>query len=191
MAEQNIDRIMHIINQLLDISRLESEQLPLELEPVDVRALFEDAKSRFAPLATESQIMLTAEVVPGTPLTYADLSLISRVVDNLLDNAIKFTPDGGGVRLWARSAFEGDSQEVWVGVSDTGPGLSTEAQSRLFTKFQQAPSVEGRRRGTGLGLAFCRLAVEAHGGRIWVESEMGEGSNFIFALPANSERVQP
>jgi NtrC-family two-component system sensor histidine kinase KinB len=191
MAEQNIDRIMRIINQLLDISRLESEQLPLRLEPVDVQALFEDTKIRFAPLATETQITLTVEFAPGVPSACADVSLISRVVDNLLDNAIKFTPDGGDVRLWVRGESEGDSKELWVGVSDTGPGLSTEAQSRLFTKFQQVVSVEGRRRGTGLGLAFCRLAVEAHGGRIWVESEVGEGSTFIFALPAESEQAQP
>jgi len=191
MAEQNIDRIMRIVNQLLDISRLESEQLPLKLEPLDAQALFEDTKSRFAPLATETQISLTVDVAPGTSLVYADVSLISRVVDNLLDNAIKFTPDGGDVRLWVRDEAAGDSKELWVGVSDTGPGLSTEAQSRLFTKFQQVGSVEGRRRGTGLGLAFCRLAVEAHGGRIWVESEVGEGSTFIFALPAGSEQAMP
>lgn len=78
-----------------------------------------------------------------------------------------------------------------MGVSDTGPGISTEAQSRLFIKFQQIVSAEGRRGGTGLGLAFCRLAVEAHGGRIWVESEVGAGSNFIFALPVAGEQAQP
>jgi len=191
MAEHNIDRIMRIVNQLLDISRLESEQLPLKLEPLDVRALFEDAKMRFAPLATETQITLSTEVAPGAPSVYADLALITRVVDNLLDNALKFTPDGGDVQLWARGDSERDPKEIWVGVSDTGPGISTEAQSRLFTKFQQIVSAEGRRGGTGLGLAFCRLAVEAHGGRIWVESDVGAGSNFILALPVAGDHAQP
>jgi signal transduction histidine kinase len=113
------------------------------------------------------------------------------VLTNLVDNAIKFTPDGGIVRLWARPDPETDVPSLLVGVSDTGPGIPPEAQSRLFKKFQQVVSIEGRRRGTGLGLPFCRLAVEAHGGRIWAESPSsiiesaaeGKGTTFVMRLP--------
>ncbi len=91
------------------------------------------------------------------------------------------------MKLWARCDAELAPDEMLLGVSDTGPGIPPEAQSRLFSKFQQISSIQGRRSGTGLGLAFCKLAVEAHGGRIWVDSVVGKGSAFIVALPTNNE----
>jgi signal transduction histidine kinase len=183
MAQNNSERILRIVNQLLDISRLESGELPLDRDYVDINALFHDAQSRYTPLLAEAQISFTVEIAPDVPLLYADSTLIGRVLDNLLDNAIKFTPDGGHVRLWAKCDQRQEPTATLIGVSDTGPGISPDAQSRLFSKFQQVASIEGRRGGTGLGLAFCKLAVEAHNGRIWVESEVGRGSTFILALP--------
>ncbi len=190
MAEQNSDRIMRMVNQLLDISRLESDQLPIRSKPVAVDTLFRDAEARFVPLATEAEIKLVIQISPVLPLLYVDPGLISRVIDNLLDNAIKFTPDGGEIQLWARSDRKAGPDAMLLGVSDTGPGIPLEAQSQLFTKFQQITPIEGRRGGTGLGLAFCRLVVEAHGGRIWVESEVGKGSTFVMALPTGKTQAQ-
>ena len=95
---------------------------------------------------------------------YIDPEIMDRVLHNLVDNALKFTPDGGKVQLWARLDSEHDPATMLVGVSDTGPGIPQEAQARLFRKFQQVVSNMGRRVGTGLGLPFCKLAVEAHGG---------------------------
>ena len=110
---------------------------------------------------------------------------MSRVFHNLLDNAIKFTPDGGTIRLWARLDSESAPSTILLGVSDTGPGIPTAEHRRVFQKFQQDITSGGRRPGTGLGLPYCKLIVEAHGGEIWVESvgSAGEGSTFVARLP--------
>ena len=105
------------------------------------------------------------------------------MLSNLVDNALKFTPDGGDVTIWTSLEAEAPVRFVRVAIRDTGPGIPPESWSQLFEKFQQIPNIRGRRRGTGLGLPFCRLVVEAHGGRIWVDSRVGEGSTFQFTLP--------
>ena len=108
-----------------------------------------------------------------------------RVLSNLVDNAVKFTPDGGHINLWASLIVDDGMNSVLVGVNDTGLGIPPEAQERLFVKFQQNANARGRRQGTGLGLTYCKLVVEAHNGRIWVESEgvSGKGSTFLMVLP--------
>ena len=113
--------------------------------------------------------------------SYFDPEFIDRVLHNLVDNAIKFTPDNGSVRLWVKPDPE-NAGALLIGVTDSGPGIPPGELHRVFEKFQQT-SVAGRRIGTGLGLPFCKLAVEAHGGRIWVKSEVGKGSSFIMSLP--------
>lgn len=183
MAQQNSERILSMVNELLDISKLESGQLPLHRGPVNIPALLQEVTERFAPLAVEAQITLEVEVAPGLPPLNADGEILRRVLSNLLDNAIKFTPDGGQVQLWARCEAQTKAGATLIGVSDSGPGIPAEAQSRIFEKFQQVAAIQGRRRGTGLGLAFCKLAVEAHGGRIWIESRPEQGATFIIALP--------
>jgi signal transduction histidine kinase len=183
MAQRNSDRILHTVNQLLDISRLESGQLPIECEELDVLTLLREAEARFASLVVDAQVTFTLEAAADLPAITVDPRLISRVLDNLLDNAVKYTPDGGHVRLWARGETDQAPQTMLLGVTDTGPGIPLEAQARLFAKFEQVADVEGRRGGTGLGLAFCKLAVEAHGGRMSVQSVVGKGSTFIVTLP--------
>ncbi|MFQ6100031.1 MAG: ATP-binding protein [Anaerolineae bacterium] len=183
MARHSSDRMLGMVDELLDISKLESGELPLHPEAVDVRALLEDVAARLTTLATSARITLEISADPGLPPLYVDPQLVGRVMYNLLDNAIKFTPDGGHVRLWTRLDPELAPDHLLVGVSDTGPGIPVEAQPKLFEKFQQVASIEGRRSGTGLGLPFCKLVVEAHSGRIWVESEVGKGSTFVMALP--------
>ncbi|MBN1259608.1 MAG: GAF domain-containing protein [Anaerolineae bacterium] len=183
VAKQGSDRILSMINQLLEISRLESGQMPVEYEWVDIAALINETIARFAPLATSVQIGLTVDIVDGIPKVLADPHLIRRVLNNLLDNAIKFTPNGGQVTIRARRDLSQDTPGARISISDTGPGIAPEDYKRLFTKFQQVTAIRGRRRGTGLGLAFCKLAVEAHAGQIWVESAPGAGSTFVFILP--------
>jgi signal transduction histidine kinase len=183
MAHRNTDRILRMVNELLDIGRMESGRLSIRPEAIDVRTLLAEVAARLAPLAVPVHITLEIDVEPNLPPLYADSNLIGRVVYNLVDNAVKFAPEGGWVRLWARLDAEQGPKRLLIGVSDNGPGIPLEEQSRLFKKFQQAGSLGGRRIGTGLGLPFCKLAVEAHGGEIWVESEPGKGSTFIFSLP--------
>jgi len=123
-----------------------------------------------------------------------DEDLVTRVLVNLLDNAIKFSPQGGAVRVTtdgvsATPTFEESSEitsqhYISVSVTDTGPGIPEEYREKIFEKFIRIEEQESRRgRGSGLGLTFCKLVVEAHGGRIWVESQMGQGSTFTFTLP--------
>ena len=182
MAQRGTDRLLRMVNELLDISKLESGQLILHPENVRAESLLKDVSARLATLAESSNITLEISVAPDIPQLYVDVEFIGRVLHNLLDNAIKFTPDNGLVRLWARLDSGHDPIAMLVGATDTGPGIPPEEQHRVFEKFQQT-SVTGRRVGTGLGLPFCKLAVEAHGGEIWVESEMGKGSSFIMRLP--------
>ncbi|MFN2151440.1 MAG: ATP-binding protein [Anaerolineales bacterium] len=185
MAERSIERMVGMINSLLDIAKLESGQMPLNLEKIDIPMLFREVITRVEPLANEAHIDLVTEYDPILPVLYLDPEQMRRVLTNIADNAIKFTPDGGEVRLWARLDLECEDT-MQIGISDTGPGIPKEVQGKLFQKFQQVSTTEGRRKGTGLGLAYCKLVVDAHGGEIWVESELGQGSSFIIQLPLSS-----
>jgi signal transduction histidine kinase len=135
----------------------------------------------FKLLLEPARVSLELVVEPDVPLVLADLHLVRRTLSNLVDNAIKFTPDGGHVEVWARLDGDRAPGEVLIGVTDSGPGIAPEDQERLFLMYQQSGSA-GRRPGSGVGLAFCKLAVEAHGGRIWIESEPGRGSTFLLTL---------
>jgi NtrC-family two-component system sensor histidine kinase KinB len=183
LAKQGSDRVLRLVNDLLDISRLESGQMSIASQPMQIKPLLQEVATRLAPLAEQAQITLEIAAEADLPPLNADTYILDRVVHNLVDNAIKFTPDGGQVRLWARLEPDGDPAAMLVGVTDTGPGIPLNAQPRLFQKFQQINPGAGRRKGTGLGLPFCKLAVEAHGGQIWVESEPGRGSTFVMRLP--------
>jgi NtrC-family two-component system sensor histidine kinase KinB len=181
MAQRGSDRMLRMVNELLDISKLESDEFPLQPEAVEAESLLRDIATRLEPLAAEAHIAINMLIAPSLPPLYVDPQFIDRVLHNLVDNAIKFTPDEGHVKLWAKLDPE-NAGAMLVGVTDTGPGIPPQERRRVFEKFQQT-SVTGRRVGTGLGLPFCKLAVEAHGGQIWVESEVGKGSTFIMRLP--------
>ncbi|MBN1579084.1 MAG: GAF domain-containing protein [Anaerolineae bacterium] len=183
MAQNGSDRMLRMVNELLDISKLESDKLPLHPEPVSARELLQEVAIRLTSLADEAHITLELSAEETLPPLLVDPQLIGRVLNNLLDNAIKFTPDNGRIQLWAQNGTEPGDKTIQLGVTDTGPGIPLESQSRLFEMFQQIESIKGRRVGTGLGLPFCKMAVEAHGGQIWVESEVGRGSTFAMTLP--------
>jgi PAS domain S-box-containing protein len=184
LAQHSGDKMLKLIDELLEISQLEGDQIPLKLRAVEVEKIITHVVSQISPMAEKVQISVEVEVDPRLHEIKVDAEYIERVLNNLLDNAYKFTPDGGMIKVWARRVDQAGAAGVLIGVSDTGPGIPESEQNRLFKKFQQAISNKGRRTGTGLGLVYCKLAVEAHGGKIWVESEPGKGSTFLINLPA-------
>jgi signal transduction histidine kinase len=157
--------------------------MQLQRTDVEVKKLLEDIAAQLNPLSSDAQIKVDVVANSDLPHLSVDIEKIGRVFSNLLDNAIKFTPNGGHIRLWARCEPRHCPSDILIGVTDSGPGIPVEVQDRLFKKFQRISSIEGRRVGTGLGLFYCKLAVEAHGGEIWVESQEGQGSSFITRLP--------
>ena len=174
--------LLGMINDLLDISKMESGTLQLECGLVDPRHVVEQAARQVWNLAREKGVEIRTEVPDSQPEIRADGEKLRRVLVNLLGNAIKFTPSGGTVTICTRAD---GPVEICFRVADTGEGIPKEAFGRIFEKFGQVEDrKEGRKNSTGLGLTFCKMAVEAHGGRIWVESEMGHGSVFSFTLPA-------
>jgi len=172
--------LQDMISNLLDISKMEAGELEPSRERIDLGELVSECFERVDHLARESGLSLGMEVAQGMALS-ADRALLKRVLVNLLGNAIKFTPAGGSVTVTAAETAEG----MQVCVTDTGPGISPEQQAWLFRKFSQLEGAK-KSQGTGLGLAFVRMAVEAHGGRVWIDSEVGHGSSFCFVIPDGS-----
>jgi len=187
IAQRNSQRMINLVNEILDVSRLESGQMPLNLRPWSLAELIVDALQVQQVLAHDKHILLESRVPVDLPLVYADESLMRRVLQNLVGNAVKFTPSGGRVTLTAELTTLVLAQPiVLVAVHDTGPGIPAEVQAQLFQKFVTG-SQKGR--GSGLGLAFCKLAVEAHGQQIWVDSTPGQGTVFTFTLAATDRQA--
>ncbi|MFN2590937.1 MAG: ATP-binding protein [Actinomycetota bacterium] len=181
---QQSERLSRLVDQLLDLSRIESGDLPLELGPVDVRSLVDEVAREVAVARAEHPIRLRNEVPAGTPAVLADRERIHQVLFNLLDNAYRFTPSGGTVTVSATLA----GRECEVQVRDTGPGIPAEHQELVFERFYRVdPSRSREDGGTGIGLAIARSVVEAHGGRIWAESGPGVGASIRFVLPLAGE----
>ncbi len=174
------DRALRLISAILDVHRLEEGRMPLELQPVAPRDVIQTCLDEIYPLLSMHSLTTTLNVSEALPPVRADYNALMRIVGNLLDNAIKFTPANGRITVSARRVPDG----VKFSVSDTGYGIPTEQQQRIFEKFAQADiRAEGQRAGVGLGLTYCKLAIEAHHGRIWVESTEGGGTTFHFVLP--------
>jgi signal transduction histidine kinase len=166
-----------LIQDLLDASRAEASGLRLELREEAMAPLVREVVDAFALTAAEKQIVLTHEIEPDAPRSRVDRARLIQVLSNLISNALKFTPDGGRitVRLQRRT------HELLFSVTDTGIGISGKDIGHVFDRFWQA--AKNKRAGVGLGLAICKAVVEAHGGRMWVESQEGKGSTFFFTLP--------
>ena len=184
VAKRSSQRILGMIESLLDISRMQSGKLDLMLAPVNLQAVVANAMANYVQQANEFGIIIRNEIPFDLPMFCADQSKLTRVLVNLLDNSLKFTPSGGQVIF---SAEPLPDEIIAVKVIDSGPGVPEEYRDKIFERFTQIPGQHGRRRGSGLGLTFCRLAVEAHGGRIWVEEREGGGSVFTFTLPLNPD----
>jgi len=175
-------QLSRMVESLLDIQRLEEGKAVLDVKPASLHNLLASAAQLVQPLAAESNQRLTFELVDDLPAITCDSDMILRVITNLMENAIKYTPMGGAIKLSAGLVERG----VRISVADSGPGIPAHMQRQIFDKFSRVKYHDAPK-GVGLGLAFCRLAVEAHGGQIWVESEPGQGSIFSFIIPAQSQ----
>jgi len=177
--------LLGMINDLLDISKMESGSLTLELTETRPSEIVEAALKQVISLASSSNMSLVTQIAPEVLNLTADGDKLLRALVNLLSNAIKFSPPGGAVAVGVRPSD--DARFLVFSVTDAGEGIPPEAFGRIFEKFGQVETrVAGRKHSTGLGLTFCKLVAEAHGGRIWVESEMGKGSAFFFTIPLAS-----
>jgi two-component system sensor histidine kinase/response regulator len=181
---QELERM---IQTLLDISKMEEGKMQLNREAIDLSEMVGEVLERFTPTGEERKIALSFSGNGDIPKIALDRSILKRVITNLVDNAIRYTPKGGAIAVSLDSApWE---EVVCLSVKDSGSGLPAEYHQKIFDKFEQVRlKKDGDRAGSsGLGLTFCKMAVEAHGGRIWVESEgLGKGCTFLIQLPKNS-----
>ena len=181
IVKKNSDRLLGLVNDLLDLSRMEAGKLDLHRANLDLARLIPQVAGSLRPLIDAKRQRLKLDLVEALPAVWADQDRVTQILTNLISNAHKYTLAEGNITVAARR----DDGFVRVDVSDTGIGLSPEDQAQLFTKFfrahERSPQAGG---GTGLGLVICRLLVELHGGRITVSSAPGQGSTFSFSLPA-------
>lgn len=179
IALRSSRRISLLVESLLDLTRMEAGQYKLSTTTARLDTLIERAVDFVKPTADRKHIPLTVDIDPDLPPVLIDVNMIERVIVNLLDNACKFVTPGQAVHVSARRT----DHEVHISVRDEGPGIAPQDRPRLFQKFGRGTTTTSQATGTGLGLVFCKMAVEAHGGQITVESELGKGSTFTFTLP--------
>lgn len=177
-------RLASFVNDILDLSKLEAGKMELDVQPVELSEAVDSVEELLKVSAGQYRIGLEKKIEPQLPKVLADAEQLNRVITNLVSNAIKFTPQGGRIVLWAR---RGAGRFVEMAVEDTGVGIPAERLREVFSKFFQVAETKGAVRkvqGTGLGLTIAKEIVEAHGGRIWVESKLHQGTTFRFTLPA-------
>ncbi len=168
------------LSELLDMAKIENLGFKLNLETLDMRPLLHNIANELLPVAAEKHQALTLDILTSVPMVNADKQRLEQVLFNLLTNAIKFSGEGSKIQL----ALRKEGNEVVVEVKDNGPGISMEEQTRLFTPYYRIEADRQRFPGLGLGLALSKQLVELHGGKMWVESEIGKGSTFAFSLAA-------
>ncbi len=186
-AEGKAEDLLRLIEDLLEISKLEEAELPLSLEQIAPAALLAEVRHEWAVRFQQEGTVATIEVAEDTPTFEADKALVKRVFANLIQNAITHSPYAVTLRFSARR----DASGVLFTVADNGPGIPPEYHEVIFRKFEQVRALHAPRvRSSGLGLAFCRLVVERHGGHIWVQSSGGTGSAFHFLLPTQTHTAE-
>jgi len=209
MAERNIDRLTGIINELLDISKIESGKIRIEFKPFGLGALLDTVMAFLTSKTKEKSISIHKEIPSDLPLAYGDSDKMEQIFINLLDNAIKFTPEGGEIYVTAKlvrsenllGGTREKPKEVWseelgaqspeldgdfmeISVADTGIGIPPDELEKIFDRFYQVEKSPAKEiKGTGLGLAITKGLIEAHGGEIWAQSKVGKGTKFSFTLP--------
>jgi len=183
--DQETDRLTHLINNLLDMSRLEGGALSLEKDSYQVSEILESVRNRLDAITQHHK--LRVEIPAGVPPVFADKTRIGQVLSNLIENAAKYSKKGSQITVGAESS----DNIVIINVTDRGEGIPYELFDKVFERFYQREAViAGRRDGIGLGLSICRVIVEAHDGKIWVESKAGKGSKFSFSLPVSKREDQ-
>lgn len=185
VASHSTDRIQRLIDSLLDINRLESGQSIAEQAEVRAEDLIRAAVNDAGPSAAGRRQTVGINIVEPVPAIWVDPDMIRRVLINLLENAIKYSKTETSIEIGAKR--DGEAIQFWV--QDHGPGIPATDHKRVFEKFARVKAGSHRPSGLGIGLAFCRTAVLAHGGNIWIESEEGKGSRFIFTLPVKPQKV--
>ncbi len=184
IAKKDIDRLARLIGNLLDVSKIETGKVELKKSSVNISSLVEEVLVSFQKQIEKKNITLETRLKGEMPPLYIDPDKISQVLTNLVSNSIKFTPESGHITLGIKDKRE----EIEISVKDTGLGIARENIPELFDRFSQFNRVYGPgERGTGLGLAISKEIVEMHGGKIWVESELGKGSTFTLSLPRLSQ----
>jgi signal transduction histidine kinase len=184
VAVGNCDRLVRLVNDILDFERIGSERLPLHRDKWDAIDLLRRAADLQQSTASKNGIHFRIDAQPLA--VFVDADRILQTLTNLIGNAVKFSPAGGEIRLGARlqNGDQGNTDQVVFEVQDHGRGIPADKLELIFERFQQVDASDSRTMGgTGLGLAICRAIVQQHGGRIWVESKMGEGSIFAFTVP--------
>lgn len=186
IAQSSCDRLQRLVDNLLEVSRIESGESQFFITEINMNELLQTTIQQFSALEKKN-IYINWDATPDLPLIPADRDKLERVLINLLDNAFKYSPPDSEIKIEARMA--GD--ELHVSIMDKGSGIPMEERERIFERFTQVSGESRKRRGFGLGLAYCRLAIEGHNGKIWVESgEDGAGSRFIFTLPTFPSPVE-
>lgn len=184
--EIEVDALTQMVEELLELSRIESGQVPLRLNPVLPDSVISPAVERLHPQAERGQLTLHVDVPRDLPLVLVDAGRIHQVVSNLIHNAIKFTPTGGTITVGAIV----DATTVTISVADTGSGIASYELPRIFERFYKTDRSRAIG-GTGLGLAIAKHIVQAHGGRIWAVSQEGRGSTFYFTMPRAEPEIEP
>jgi K+-sensing histidine kinase KdpD len=184
-----VRKLLNMVNDLLDLSRMSEGEISIDPAPTAVGALLKNATAELSPLAQELNVKVEIEIPEGDLEAMIDADMIERVLINLVDNALKYADSGKwvGLRILADQS-SASKPMIRVEVVDRGPGIPEDYKRQIFDRFKQIPGRRSHRASTGIGLAFCKLAVEAHGGRIWVEDNPEGGSRFILTLPAFSGR---
>ena len=192
--EVEVQYLTSLVSELLELSRIESGQVSMTIEPVQAELLVRETMARMLPQAQRHRVILRTDIQQGTTLVAADSKQIARALVNLVHNAIKFTPSGGVIVIGTALQAEGDTQRFFV--RDTGIGIQPEELPRIFERFYKADRARSKADfigpgggGSGLGLAIARHVVEAHRGRITAESIVGQGSTFTFTLPLAAHKI--
>ena len=179
IAQRSSRRMLAMVESILEITRMESGNIELSLSKVNIETLLEESVSEFTTVALEYEVSISVKSPSDLPLVRMDKNKIHRVLNNLIDNALKYTPKNVEILI---TAGIHNQELLEIRVIDSGPGIPKEYQKRIFERFAQIPGMASRKRGSGLGLTYCHLAIEAHRGKIWVEDNPGGGSVFIFTL---------
>jgi two-component system sensor histidine kinase/response regulator len=186
-AEGKAEDLLALIEDLLEVARIEETSMQLDVQPIAPAALLTEVLHEWEMRLAQEEATATMDVADDAPVFHADKGLIKRVFSNLIQNALTHSPRNVTIALRVR--HDGATDGLLFTVADNGPGIPKEYHEIIFRKFEQAKTPSAPRvRSSGLGLAFCKLAVEAHGGRIWVQSEEGKGSQFHFTLPVHPPR---